>query len=208
MADYPGLPHTRFSSGNIAQTLTSSSQSPTIPRNAVFVAKIATYLCLCDTNSPQNSTINLSWSDHKTVKILSASRQGTSSHYQKSYLDLRFWYSVFVNSSNIYSNIRTAMLSIWNKSWESMLDSIFLHITNNAQHWGCFLWYQENILNFQYFPPKRYDIGPFSPLRLYLCTNDNHYCLEHRNIYFYLESVWQPFMFISVLFCLPRTKNI
>ena len=108
MADYPGLPHTRFSSGNIAQTLTSSSQSRTTPRNAVFVAKIATYLCLCDTNSPQNSTMNLLVSDHKTVKILSSSRQGTSSHHQKSYLDLRFWYSIFVNSNNISTHIETA----------------------------------------------------------------------------------------------------
>ena len=112
MADYPGLPHTRFSSGNIAQTLTSSSQSRTTPRNAVFVARIATYLFLCDTNSPQNSTMNLSWSDHKTVKILSASRLCTSSHYQKGYLDLRFWCSVFVKSNNISTNIETAMLSV------------------------------------------------------------------------------------------------
>ena len=60
----------------------------------------------------RHKTVQLSWSDHKTVKILSASRQGTSSHYQKSYLDLRFWYSVFVNSSNISTNIETAMLSV------------------------------------------------------------------------------------------------
>ena len=40
MADYPGLPHTRFSSGNIAQTLTSSSQSRTTPKMLCLLPKL------------------------------------------------------------------------------------------------------------------------------------------------------------------------
>ena len=47
-------------------------------------------------------------------------------------------YTVFFNSTNIYSHIEMAMLSTWNKSRESMVNSTFLLITNNAQHLGCF----------------------------------------------------------------------
>ena len=39
-------------------------------------------------------------------------RQSTSSRCEKSFLDLGFWYTVFVNSTNISTNIETAMLSI------------------------------------------------------------------------------------------------
>ena len=69
--------------------------------------------------------------------------------------------TVFVNSTNISSNIETVMLSIWNKSWESMLDSSFLHITNNAQHWS---WEHFELPVFS--SEEIYDIGPFL---LYAC---------------------------------------
>ena len=57
--------------------------------------------------------IRCSFATRRPLWLLVGSRQGTSSHYQNSYLDLAVWYciTVFVNSMKISANTETAMLS-------------------------------------------------------------------------------------------------